>query len=83
MKRIYSLYAVGLALVLAGGILLANPPSVLQPHTVPRCQYGGGVISERAVRVQTTRDVHSPTAEGTFTQNCTRKSELELEMELR
>lgn len=45
MKRIYSLYATGIALVLASGILLANPPTtVLAATCSAMCQYGSDIF---------------------------------------
>ena len=43
MKKIYSLYAVGIALVLASGLLLSNPPTVLAAVCTAKCAYGGNI----------------------------------------
>lgn len=44
MKRTYSLYVAGLALVLASGMLLINPPTVAYACTgSASCQYGDSV----------------------------------------
>ena len=83
MKRIYSLYAVGLALVLASGILLANPPSVLAATCSARCQYGSDVhVSGTSCSCTDNAGCTFTNSEGTFTQNCAKKGEVELELEL-
>ena len=45
MKRIYSLYAAGFALALAGAVLLLTPPITVYACTgSAQCQYGEGVV---------------------------------------
>lgn len=44
MKKTYSLYAIGFALVLASGALLAHPPTTaLAASCDAKCQYGSGI----------------------------------------
>jgi hypothetical protein len=65
MKRIYSLYALGMALVLATGLLLSNPPTVFAAVCTARCTYGGNItVSGTQCSCQTTWDVRSPIARG-------------------
>ena len=45
MKRIYSLYAAGFALALAGAVLLLTPPITVYACTgTAQCQYGESVV---------------------------------------
>jgi hypothetical protein len=45
MKRIYSLYAAGFALALAGAVVLLTPPVTVYACTgSARCQYGESVV---------------------------------------
>ena len=83
MKRIYSLYAVGLALVLASGILLANPPSVFAATCSAACQYGSGItVSGSTCSCTDNVGCTFTNSQGTFTQNCAKKGGDEMELEL-
>ena len=44
MKKIYSLYTIGFALVLASGALLTHPPTTaLAANCTAQCQYGSNI----------------------------------------
>ena len=82
MKRIYSLYAVGLALVLASGILLANPPSVFAAACAASCQYGSSIsVSGSSCSCTDNVGCTFTNSQGTFTQNCAKKGDDEFELE--
>lgn len=78
MKRIYSVYALGIALVLASGILLANPPSVFAAICVATCQHGSNVsVSGATCSCTDNVGCTFTNNQGTFTQNCARKTGLD------
>mgnify|MGYP003288342597 CR=1 FL=1 len=80
MKKIYSLYAMAIGLVLTSGILLANPPTVLAADCNAKCQYGSNVyVSGTTCSCTDNVGCTFTNSEGTFTQNCAKKGELELE----
>jgi hypothetical protein len=82
MKRIYSLYAVGLALMLASGILLANPPRVFAATCNAMCQYGSGItVSGSSCSCTDNVGCTFTNSQGTFTQTCAKKGD-EFELEL-
>ncbi len=75
MKRIYSLYALGMALVLASGILLANPPSVFAATCIASCEHGSNVtVSGTTCSCTDNVGCTFTTSQGTFTQNCAKKT---------
>lgn len=82
MKKIYSLYSLGIALVLASGIILVNPPSVFAAGCAASCQYGSS-ISVSGTSCSCTDNVGCTftNSQGTFTQNCAKKSGDEFELE--
>lgn len=82
MKRIYSLYAVGIALVLASGILLSNPPTVLAAACTASCQYGSSItVSGTSCSCTDNVGCTFTNSQGTFTQNCAKKGGDEFEIE--
>lgn len=82
MKRIYSLYAVGIALVLASGILLSNPPTVFAAVCTARCTYGGNItVSGTQCSCQDNVGCTFTNSQGTFTQKCATRSGDEFEIE--
>ena len=76
MKKIYSLYAVGIGLALASAIVLANPPIAFAAGCVASCQYGSN-ISVSGTSCSCTDNVGCTftNGQGTFTQNCAKKGE--------
>ena len=82
MKRIYSLYAVGMALVLASGILLSNPPTVCAAVCTAKCTYGGNItVSGDKCSCEDNKGCTFTNSEGTFRQNCaTKTGEFEIEL---
>ena len=84
MKRVYSLYFAGFALVLAGAVLLLTPPRTVYACTgSARCQYGESVvIPSGATSCQCTDNVGcSWTVNGVkYSQDCAKKGE-ELEIQ--
>lgn len=82
MKRIYSLYAVGIALVLASGVLLSNPPTVLAAACTANCQYGSSItVSGTTCSCTDNVGCTFTNSQGTFTQNCAKKRGDEFEIE--
>ena len=82
MKRIYSLYAVGIALVLASGILLSNPPIVRAAACTARCRYGGDItVSGTTCSCEDNVGCTFTNSQGTFTQKCATKTGDEFEGE--
>ena len=80
MKRIYSLYAVGVALVLASGILLSNPPTVLAASCSARCTFGDNIsVSGTSCSCEDNVGCTFTNSQGTFTQKCATKIGDELE----
>ena len=77
MKKIYSLYALGIGLVLASAIVLANPPIALAAACTANCQYGSR-ISVSGTSCSCTDDVGCTftNSQGTFTQSCAAKKNL-------
>ena len=75
MKRIYSLYAMALALVLASGILLSNPPTVLAAACTANCRFGGNItVSGTSCSCQDNIGCTFTNSQGTFTQKCATQS---------
>jgi hypothetical protein len=82
MKRIYSLYAVGIALVLASGILLSNPPTVLAAECNAKCEYGSNIyVSGTKCSCEDNVGCTFTNSQGTFTQKCATKGGDEFEIE--
>jgi hypothetical protein len=82
MKRIYSLYAVGIALVLASGILLSNPPTVFASVCTAKCTYGDNItVSGTKCSCEDNVGCTFTNSQGTFTQKCATKSGDEFEIE--
>lgn len=82
MKSIYSLYAVGIALVLASGLLLSNPPTVCAASCTASCKFGGNItVSGTSCSCKDDKGCTFTNSEGTFTQNCATKSGDEFEIE--
>jgi hypothetical protein len=85
MKRLYSLYAAGFALALAGTVLLLTPPRICYACTgTARCQYGESVvIPSGATSCQCTDNVGcSWTINGVnYSQKCASKGSEEFEIE--
>jgi len=80
MKKIYSLYATGLALVLASGILLANPPTTAcAANCSARCEYGESISTPiGSTTCSCTDNVGcSWTINGqTYSQDCARRGKI-------
>lgn len=75
MKRIYSLYALGIALILASGILLSNPPTVRAAICTASCNYGSNItVSGTSCSCEDNKGCTFTNYKGTFTQNCATKS---------
>lgn len=82
MKKIYSLYAVGIALVLATGILLSKPPTVFAASCEAKCQYGSNVyVSGTACSCTDNVGCTFTNSQGTFTQKCATKNGEDFELE--
>lgn len=82
MKRIYSLYAVGLALVLASGMLLSNPPTVLASVCTAKCTYGDNItVSGTKCSCEDNVGCTFTNSQGSFTQKCATKTGDEFEIE--
>lgn len=77
MKKIYSLYALGIGLALASAIVLANPPTAFAAACTASCQYGSNV-SVSGSTCSCTDDVGCTftNSQGTFTQKCATKKNL-------
>lgn len=74
MKKIYSLYAIGIALVLASGIVLSNPPIVFAADCNARGQYGSSIyVSGTTCSCTDNVGCTFTNSQGTFTQNCAKK----------
>lgn len=83
MKRIlYSLYAVGLALVLVGGAILLTPPTTVYACTgSARCEFGESVVIPLGATSCSCTDNQGCTwvKNGqTYSQPCAKKGEEEL-----
>lgn len=75
MKKIYSLYTVGIALVLASGILLSKPPTVLAADCTAYCQYGSNIrVTGTTCSCQDNVGCTFTNSQGTFTQKCATKN---------
>lgn len=75
MKKIYSLYTLAIALMLASGILLVNPPSVFAATCIASCQHGSDVsVSGTTCSCTDNVGCTFTNSEGTFTQNCAKKT---------
>lgn len=76
MKKIYSLYAMGIGLALASAIVLANPPIAFAAGCAASCQYGSD-ISVSGTSCSCTDNVGCTftNSQGTFTQNCAKKGD--------
>lgn len=82
MKKIYSLYAMGIGLALASAILLANPPIAFAAACTASCQYGSNVtVSGSTCSCTDNVGCTFTNSEGTFTQNCAKKGDDELLIE--
>ena len=82
MKRIYSLYAVGIALVLASGILLSNPPTVFASICTAICKYGDSItVSGTKCSCEDNVGCTFTNSQGTFTQKCATKTRDDFEIE--
>jgi hypothetical protein len=80
MKRIYSLYAVGLALVLVTGTLLSNPPIVCAAECEAKCQYGSNIrVSGTTCSCTDNVGCTFTNSQGSFTQKCATKTEVMVE----
>jgi len=76
MKKIYSLYAMGLGLVLASAIVLANPPTVFAAAYSASCQYGSNItVSGSSCSCTDNVGCTFTNSQGTFTQSCAKKGE--------
>ena len=76
MKKIYSLYAMGIGLVLASAIVLANPPTAFAAVCSAACQYGSGITVSGSTCSCTDNDGCTFTnSQGTFTQKCATKGD--------
>lgn len=82
MKRMYSLYAVATALVLASAILVSNPPIVLAAVCTAKCTYGDNItVSGTQCSCQDNVGCTFTNSQGSFTQKCATKSGDEFEIE--
>lgn len=83
MKKIYSLYAVGIALVLASGMLLSNPPIVFAAECNAKCQYGSNIyVSGAKCSCEDNVGCTYTDDKGqSFTQKCATKNSDEFELE--
>lgn len=76
MKKIYSLYALGIGLALASAIVLANPPTVFAADCNASCQYGSNIyVSGSSCSCTDNVGCTFTNSQGTFTQNCAKKGE--------
>jgi hypothetical protein len=76
MKRIYSLYAVGIALVLASGILLSKPRTVYAARCEAKCQFGGNIyVTGTSCSCTDNVGCTFSNSQGTFTQNCATRND--------
>ena len=79
MKKIYSLYAMGIGLALASAIVLANPPIAFAASCIASCEYGSSVsVSGTSCSCTDNVGCTFTNSKGTFTQNCAKKGEEEL-----
>jgi len=76
MKKTYSVYAIGFALVLASGVLLTRPPTtVLAASCTAKCQYGSDVHVEGSTCSCTDNTGCTWTESGhSYTQECAKKN---------
>lgn len=83
MKKIYSLYAMGIGLVLASAIVLASPPTAFAADCTATCQYGSNIhVSGSTCSCTDNVGCTFTNSQGTFTQNCAKKSGGAVEEEL-
>jgi hypothetical protein len=76
MKKIYSLYAMGIGLVLASAIVLANPPTAFAAACSASCQYGSSItVSGSSCSCTDNVGCTFTNSQGTFTQSCAKKGE--------
>ena len=76
MKKIYSLYAMGIGLALASAIVLANPPIAFAAACVASCEYGSSVsVSGTSCSCTDNVGCTFTNSQGTFTQNCAKKGD--------
>lgn len=75
MKRLYSLYATGIVLILACGMLLSNPPTtVCAADCTGRCQYGSDIrVSGSTCSCTDNVGCTWTNSQGSFTQKCATK----------
>lgn len=74
MKMIYSLYAMGIGLVLASAIVLANPPTAFAATCSATCKSGSGItVSGLSCSCTDYVGCTFTNTQGTFTQNCAKK----------
>ena len=79
MKKIYSLYAMGVGLVLASVIVLVNPPIAFAAACTASCEYGSNVtVTGTSCSCVDNVGCTFTNSKGTFTQNCAKKGEDEL-----
>jgi hypothetical protein len=79
MKKIYSLYAMGIGLVLASAIVLVNPPIAFAASCNANCEYGSNVyVSGSSCSCTDNVGCTFTNSQGTFTQNCAKKGDDEL-----
>ncbi len=76
MKKTYSLYAIGVALVLASGVLLTHPPTTARAATCDAtCQYGvTSMFLAVLAHAQTTTDALGLKAESLIVRNVPRRT---------
>ena len=74
MKKIYSLYAMGIGLVLASAIVLANPPTVFAAVCTASCKSGSNItVSGTSCSCTDDKGCTFTNSQGTFTQSCAKK----------
>ena len=79
MKKIYSLYAMGIGLVLASAIVLVNPPIAFAASCNAICEYGSNVyVSGTTCSCTDNVGCTFTNSQGTFTQNCAKKGDDDL-----
>ena len=77
MKKVYSLYAIGIGLVLASAIVLANPPIAFAAVCTASCQYGSRIsVSGTSCSCTDNDGCTFTNSQGTFKQNCAAKQNL-------
>ena len=78
MKKTYSLYTIGFALVLASGVLLTHPPTTALAATCDaQCQYGSAihVSGSSCSCTDNVGCTWTNSAGESFTQNCAKKND--------